>query len=176
LGADAKPMNTNELIRVAIEQMIVKSGIPPSFFGLSWSSTERMASEQAEHLLSLIDADRMKAQPVISRLIETAMILNGFAGRPYKITWPTVNLKDEEKQANARLANANAAGKELESRLQLFELGMLPADDLIEYALEQGMITEKMLQTYGKEKTVIEMQKRYERKAGAQMIKAMMDE
>ena len=176
LGSDARPMNTTELMRVTIEQAICKSGVPPSFFGLSWSSTERMASEQSEHLISIIENDREKAEPVIRRMIETAMILNGFSGRPWAMNWNTVNLKDEEKQAKARFANAQALEKEIASRIQLFELGMLPADELIEFAVEHGLITEKQLKVVGREKMLIDIQTRYERKASRELIKSMLEE
>ena len=43
-------------------------GIPPFLLGLTWSSTERMSSQQADILTSELEAYRRLLNPVIEKI------------------------------------------------------------------------------------------------------------
>ena len=47
IGAENQLFDTNVPVRQILEQLIAKLSIPPFLLGLSWSSTERMSSQQA---------------------------------------------------------------------------------------------------------------------------------
>lgn len=52
IGADGQQMDSEVPVRQMLEQIVAKMGIPPFLLGLSWSSTERMSSQQADMLTS----------------------------------------------------------------------------------------------------------------------------
>ncbi|MEI3362495.1 MAG: hypothetical protein V8R75_07950 [Oscillospiraceae bacterium] len=48
IGGDAPILDSEIPVRQLLEQIVAKTGIPPFMLGLSWSSTERMSSQQAD--------------------------------------------------------------------------------------------------------------------------------
>lgn len=87
---------------------MAKMGIPPFLLGLSWSSTERMSSQQADILTSELEAYRRLLNPVIEKICKLWMQLHGMEPR-FTIEWDTITLQDAVDLANARLMNAQAA-------------------------------------------------------------------
>ena len=114
IGADGVILDTEIPVRQLIEQLVSKLSIPPFLLGFSWSSTERMSSQQADILTSEIDYYRRLLTPVIMKILRLYCALGGIEER-VGIKWDNVNLQDEESLARARLCNAQAA--EIEKRL-----------------------------------------------------------
>ncbi|MCQ4772004.1 serine/threonine protein phosphatase, partial [Intestinimonas massiliensis] len=54
IGADNQVLDSEVPVRQILEQLIAKTGIPPFLLGLSWSSTERMSTQQADMMTSEI--------------------------------------------------------------------------------------------------------------------------
>ena len=97
-----EPLNKERL-----EQIIAKLGIPPFLLGLSWSTTERMSKQQADILTSELTYYRRLLSPVILRICETFLRLEGFFCRP-EISWNLINLQDESEMAKSLLYRAQA--------------------------------------------------------------------
>jgi hypothetical protein len=114
IGADNQILDSAVPVRQLLEQIVAKLGIPPFLLGLSWSTTERMSSEQADMLTSELESYRRLLTPVIGRICSLWLRMNGFAER-FAVEWQNINLQDEVELANARLRNAQAA--EIEHRL-----------------------------------------------------------
>ena len=114
IGADGVILDTEIPVRQLIEQLISKLSIPPFLLGFSWSSTERMSSQQADILTSEIDYYRRLLTPVIMKIVRMHCAMRGIEEQ-VGIKWDNVNLQDEESLARARLCNAQAA--EIERRL-----------------------------------------------------------
>lgn len=99
-----------------LEQIVAKTGLPPFMLGLSWSSTERMSTQQADVLTSEIDAYRRILTPVIERICRTYLL---FEGTPSQVTaeWDDVTLQDNVELARAELyaAQAEKIRKEIEN-------------------------------------------------------------
>ncbi|MBR1663452.1 MAG: serine/threonine protein phosphatase [Ruminococcus sp.] len=115
IGAESGLIDTQVPVRQIIEQMISKLSIPPFLLGLNWSSTERMASQQADILTSELEYYRRLLTPVLTRICKTFLALSGENDEVY-IEWANINLQDEEALARARLYNAQAG--EIEKRLK----------------------------------------------------------
>ncbi|SDA11678.1 hypothetical protein SAMN02910447_00457 [Ruminococcus sp. YE71] len=115
IGADGVILDTNVPVRQILEQMVSKLSIPPFMLGLSWSTTERMSSQQADILTSEIDYYRRLLTQVMMRIIRLHCAMRGIDEK-VDIVWDNVNLQDEESLARARLYNAQAA--EIEERLK----------------------------------------------------------
>ena len=115
IGADNQILDSEVPVRQILEQLVAKTGIPPFLLGLSWSSTERMSSQQADIMTSEIAAIRRNLEPVVERICELWLRLRGFDDR-VAVNWLDVNLQDEETQARAALyrAQARALGTEEE--------------------------------------------------------------
>lgn len=113
IGADGQILNSEVPVRQILEQLVAKTGIPPFLLGLSWSSTERMSSQQADILTSEIAAIRRSLDPVVERICELWLRLHGYDSR-VEVIWDTVNLQDEETEARAALYRAQAASLESE--------------------------------------------------------------
>lgn len=116
IGADNQILDSNIPARQMLEQIVAKLSIPPFLLGLSWSSTERMSSQQADIMTSELETYRRLLTPVISKICSVWMKMNGCMCK-YNICWEDINLQDEVESANARLLSAKAA--EIEKKLQV---------------------------------------------------------
>ncbi len=115
IGADNQVLDTEVPVRQILEQIVAKTGLPPFMLGLSWSSTERMSKQQADMLTSELEAYRRILSPVIVRISETWLKLNGFCCS-CTVEWDEIMLQDELELAQARLYRAQAY--ELERAVQ----------------------------------------------------------
>jgi hypothetical protein len=111
IGADNQILDSEVPVRQILEQLVAKTGIPPFLLGLSWSSTERMSSQQADIMTSEIDAIRRSLTPVVERICGMWLRLQGYDSR-VEVIWDTVNLQDEETEARAALYRAQAGAAE----------------------------------------------------------------
>ena len=94
-------------VRQILEQLVARTGIPPFMLGLSWSSTERMSTQQADLLTSEITAIRRGVEPVLCRVAELWLRLHGYDDR-VDIVWEDINLQDIVEEAKADLYRAQA--------------------------------------------------------------------
>ena len=115
IGAENKLFDTNVPVRQILEQLIAKLSIPPFLLGLSWSSTERMSSQQADILTSELEYYRRLLTPVICD-VGNAYLASVGAQATCSVEWDNINLQDETALAEARLKNAQA--REIEMRLE----------------------------------------------------------
>ena len=120
IGADGPILGTEVPVRQILEQMISKLSIPPFMLGLSWSTTERMSSQQADILTSEIDYYRRVLTAMMKRIISLHCQMCGIDER-VDIVWDNVNLQDEESLARARLYNAQAEETEIRARREADE-------------------------------------------------------
>lgn len=107
IGADNQVLDSEVPVRQILEQIVAKLSIPPFLLGLSWSSTERMSSQQADILTSELEYYRNLLNPVIQKICTLWLRLNGYDD-DFAICWSNINLQDETQLANARLLNAQA--------------------------------------------------------------------
>lgn len=107
IGADNQIPDSEVPVRQILEQLIARTGIPPFMLGLSWSSTERMSSQQADLMTSEITAIRRTVTPVIQRVCDLWLRMHGHAC-DFEIVWNDINLQDEVEEAKANLYNAQA--------------------------------------------------------------------
>ncbi|MEE0060121.1 MAG: serine/threonine protein phosphatase [Acutalibacteraceae bacterium] len=107
IGADNQILDCQTPGRLLLEQIVSKLSIPPFLLGLSWSSTERMSSQQADILTSELEHYRYLLNPVISKLCSMWLAMNGYNTK-HEIIWSNINLQDEVELANARLINSQA--------------------------------------------------------------------
>lgn len=113
IGADNQQLDSNIPVRQMMEQIITKLGLPPFILGLSWSSTERMSSQQADILTSEMKAFRMLLNPSIQKICSLWLTLHGY-DTSFEIYWDDITMQDQVDEANARLKNAQAAKIEWE--------------------------------------------------------------
>ena len=118
IGAEGTMPPTEIPVRQLLEQMLSKLSVPPFLLGLSWSSTERMSTQQADILTSELEYYRRLLEPVICRIARTFLQVNGCFAQ-VRVVWDNINLQDEVELAKARLANAQAA--EIEQRISANE-------------------------------------------------------
>ena len=114
IGADNQILDSEAPVRHILEQLVSKTGIPPFLLGLSWSTTERMSSQQADIMTSEIAAIRRGLEPVVERICELWLRLRGLDDR-VEVDWLEVNLQDEESEAKAALYRAQARAIEEEN-------------------------------------------------------------
>ena len=112
IGADNQILDTEIPVRQLLEQLISKLGIPPYLLGLSWSTSERMSSQQADILTSELEYYRRLMSPALEKICGAHLRLLGGTGE-VRIDWDNINLQDETELALARLRNAQARAIEL---------------------------------------------------------------
>lgn len=108
IGADCPILDSEIPVRQMLEQIVAKLGVPPFLLGLSWSSTERMSSQQADILTSELKAYRRLLNPVVSRICSLWLRLGGYDPK-FEIVWDDITLQDSTELAAARYKNALAA-------------------------------------------------------------------
>ena len=102
IGADNQILDSETPVRLILEQLVAKTGLPPFLLGLSWSSTERMSAQQADMLTSEITALRRTLEPVVERICTLWLRMNGYGCR-VTADWDEINLQDEVEEAKAAL-------------------------------------------------------------------------
>ena len=107
IGADGQMLDSDVPVRQILEQLIAKTGIPPFMLGLSWSSTERMSTQQADLMTSELYAMRRSLTPVIERICTLWMSMHGYA-QDIEIVWDDIDLQDSVEEARAMLYAAQA--------------------------------------------------------------------
>ena len=107
IGADGQALDMQVPVRSILEQLIAKLGIPPFMLGLSWSTTERMSSQQADILTSELEAYRRYLTPVIVKIARIWAGLEGICA-DFNVRWNDINLQDEVELARAELLRAQA--------------------------------------------------------------------
>ncbi|MBQ9742444.1 MAG: serine/threonine protein phosphatase [Ruminococcus sp.] len=116
IGADSQILDCDVPIKHVTEQIVSKLGIPPFLLGLSWSSTERMSSVQADILTSELEYYRSLLTPVIRKICLAHLRLLGSFG-DVRVNWDNISLQDEVQLAQARLDNARA--QQIENTLEV---------------------------------------------------------
>ncbi len=114
IGAENQIPDSNIPVRQLLEQIVAKLSIPPFLLGFSWSTTERMSTQQADILTSELEYYRCILNSTVTKICDTYFRLNGIQ-TDFEIVWDNINLQDEVELARARLLNAQA--QKLESTL-----------------------------------------------------------
>ena len=107
IGADNQFIDSEVPVRQLLEQIVAKLSLPPFLLGFSWSTSERMSTQQADILTSELEYYRRLLTPVVTKICRTFLRLRGFDGEP-KVEWNSINLQDEVELARARLYSAQA--------------------------------------------------------------------
>ena len=107
IGADNQVLDSEVPVRQILEQFVARTGIPPFLLGLSWSSTERMSTQQADMMTSELTAIRRGLEPVVERICELWLALHGF-DRRVTVDWEDINLQDLVEEARAELYREQA--------------------------------------------------------------------
>lgn len=107
IGADLPILDSEVPVRQLIEQIVAKTGLPPFLLGLSWSTTERMSSQQADALTSELEAYRRVLTPAIEKICAVCLRLAGFDSG-VQVVWDDIMLQDMVEQARAQLLTAQA--------------------------------------------------------------------
>ncbi|WP_085832599.1 serine/threonine protein phosphatase [Clostridium merdae] len=108
IGADNQILDSQIPVRQLLEQIVAKLGVPPFLLGLSWSSTERMSSQQSDLLTSELESYRRLLEPVIEKICRLWLAMNGYSEQ-MEIVWEDISLQDTVDLAGARLKDAQAA-------------------------------------------------------------------
>ena len=114
IGADNQILDSSVPVRQMMEQIVAKTGLPPFLLGLSWSTTERMSSQQADILTSELESYRRLLETPIRTIVSSYLFSNGEAS-DFEIIWNDINLQDETELAKAALIRAQA--KQIEEKL-----------------------------------------------------------
>lgn len=107
IGADNQIIDSEVPVRQLLEQIVAKLSLPPFLLGFSWSTSERMSTQQADILTSELEYYRRILTPVIRKICRIYLRLRGLEGEP-QVEWDNINMQDEVELAKARLYNAQA--------------------------------------------------------------------
>lgn len=107
IGGEAPILDSEVPVRQIMEQLVAKTGLPPFLLGLSWSTTERMSTQQADLLTSELWALRRAVEPAMRKICGTFLALEGLDNR-VEIVWDDISLQDIIQEAQAELYRAQA--------------------------------------------------------------------
>lgn len=108
IGGESPILDSQVPVRQILEQLIAKTGLPPFLLGFSWSTTERMSTQQADLLTSELWALRRAVEPVLEKICRMYLALEGFDPK-VEIRWDEISLQDITEQAKAAYYRAQAA-------------------------------------------------------------------
>ncbi len=117
IGGDAPILDSEVPVRQILEQIVAKTGIPPFMLGLSWNSTERMSTQQADMLTTEITAIRRALTPVVERICRLWLRMHGYPCT-FEVVWDDINLQDEVEEAKAELYREQARKLRIENDLR----------------------------------------------------------
>lgn len=114
IGADNQILDSEVPVRQILEQILSKLSLPPFMLGLTWSTTERMSSQQADILTTELWSYRRVLTPVIERICDLYLRLLGNADG-VTVEWNDITLQDtlDEAKAKLYLAQANSLNTEV---------------------------------------------------------------
>lgn len=115
IGADNQVLDSEVPVRQLLEQILAKTGLPPFMLGLNWSTTERMAQQQADLFTSELYHYRRILTPVVLQICRMVLRMNGLP-ETCEIIWDDVTLLDETEEAKARYYHAQADKYEAEAK------------------------------------------------------------
>jgi hypothetical protein len=107
IGSEAPILDSEVPVRQIMEQLVAKTGLPPFLLGLSWSTTERMSTQQADLLTSELWALRRTVEPVMRKVCQMYLVLEGLDDQ-FEIVWDDISLQDITQEAQADLYRAQA--------------------------------------------------------------------
>ncbi len=107
IGADNQILDSEIPVRQMLEQIVAKLGVPPFMLGLSWSTTERMSSQQADALTTELWAYRRILTPVIEKICNMYLRICGNSDG-VQVVWDEITLQDTVELARADLYSAQA--------------------------------------------------------------------
>ncbi|HIR30845.1 MAG TPA: serine/threonine protein phosphatase [Candidatus Faecousia faecavium] len=116
IGGEAPLLDSEVPVRQILEQLVAKTGLPPFLLGLSWSTTERMSTQQADILTSELWALRRTVEPAMRKICQTFLALEGLDNR-VEILWDDISLQDITQESQAALYNAQAEKYRAEAKL-----------------------------------------------------------
>jgi len=110
IGSDNQILELEIPVRVTVEQIISKTGLPPWMLGLNWSTTERQASAQLAVLRAGIIARQVPKLALLKRIVAAHLQLRGRTWNPgdWDLSFVSVNMEDIEKLARANFLDAQA--------------------------------------------------------------------
>lgn len=114
IGGDTPILDSQVPVRQITEQIVAKTGIPPFMLGLSWNSTERMSSQQADMLTTEVTAIRRTLTPTVERICRLWLRMHGYACA-FEVVWDDINLQDEVEEAKASLYREQARKLKIEN-------------------------------------------------------------
>ena len=114
IGADAPVLDSQVPVRQILEQIVAKTAIPPFMLGLSWNSTERMSSQQADMLTTEVTALRRTLTPAVERVCQLWLRMRGYACG-FQVVWDDINLQDQVEEARAELYREQARKLRIEN-------------------------------------------------------------
>ena len=117
IGGEAPILDSQVPVRQILEQLVSKTGLPPFLLGLSWSTTERMSTQQVDILTSELWALRRTVEPVLTKICRTFLALEGMDDR-VKIRWKDISLLDITEEAKAGMYKAQAEKARAEAGLE----------------------------------------------------------
>ncbi len=107
IGAESPILESQTPVRLMLEQLVAKTGLPPFLLGLNWSTTERMSTQQADILTSEIWALRRTVEPMVQKVCRTFLAFEGLDDR-IEVLWNDISLQDITQEAQADLYRAQA--------------------------------------------------------------------
>lgn len=107
IGADLKELNLETAFRAMAEQIVSGIELPPFMLGIQWSTTERLSQQQADAIISCVEAVRREVEPDCLHVCELKRDLLGLRG-DLEAVWQDVSLQDRVEQAKADQMEAQA--------------------------------------------------------------------
>ncbi len=147
IGSDAKFIVSTDLIRMIMEMIVTKTGIPPYELGFSWGTTETMSRMQENGITTYVTRMRDKIGPILIKIINLGSVLHGFPGKKFVLEWEPVILSSDKDRAETRKIEAETNGKIIENLDNMILLGWTDKNTALHVIESNNMIEGKKMPT-----------------------------
>lgn len=134
IGAEGETLEFSTPYRSIMEQVVGKTGLPSWMLGFTWSTTERLSTQQADMLTSNLNGMWDELYPDLYRIIELRQRMTGRRGE-FTLTRKAVSLQDAVETARARVMEAQADAKREETGRRYWQAGIFDQEQYAGYSL-----------------------------------------
>jgi hypothetical protein len=144
LGQDIEIMSLEVPIKIILEQIIGKLGLPPHTFGVHWQATYDLTEAEGDMLVQGIKEYREGSiDPIIDELYGRELAMHGYANSNFTWEWEDVTLLDSEKQSKAKYLDQLSMEKMITNQANLVTFGFIEVSEAVDNLIRDGILGDK---------------------------------
>jgi len=146
IGAQHTILPFVDSMRALEEQVVSATHLPPWMLGFSWSTTERLSTQQADLLTSMIRGIQSAWKPQVVRLLTLWCEMTGRKPE-FEVSFASISLQDAAETAKAQVLEAQGLASRESTARKLWQTGVYTQEQYAAHTLGEdwdGEIAQEM--------------------------------